>query len=271
MNKTTYFILFFIGLLFSACDDSTSEQSSTSTDTSAVKKLPPSVFKVTNITFDAPDGLTISGKLYKKEGNQHWILYCHQATYNKAEYHEIASKLLEQGYNGLAIDQRSGGVIPDYIIPNKNETFLKAKAQKLPTSYLDAEQDIIAGIGYLSKNYNQKVLLWGSSYSASLALKIGTTSEKVKAILAFSPGEYFRQQGMYLKPTIAALNKPTFVTSSSLESNSLKVLVSDLPQGLVTQFMPTITGKHGSKALWESHDENQDYWNAVNAFLKSVE
>jgi dienelactone hydrolase len=271
MNKTILLCLLLIAIGWAACNEPQEKSlNNDNNEATPVNDAIPTTTKLMDVTFYASDSLPISGKLYQKEGNKHCILYCHQATYNKAEYHEIASKLLEKGYNGLAIDQRSGGTISNLNIENKNETFLRAKKQNLPTQYLDAEQDIIAAIDYLSNTCNQEIILWGSSYSASLALKIGVSNTNVKAIVAFSPGEYFRKQGLDLKPNIAALDKPTFVTSSNPESNALKVLISDLPRALVTQFIPATTGKHGSKALWESHTENKSYWNAIETFLSEI-
>ena len=45
-------------------------------------------------------------------------------------------------------------------------------AQNKTTEFVDAEQDILAAIKWAGLNYPQaKLILWGSSYSSSLALR----------------------------------------------------------------------------------------------------
>ncbi len=56
---------------------------------------------------------------------------------------------------------------------------------------IDAQQDIESAIDFLAKKYKSMVILLGSSYSSSLALLEGVSNDKVKAIIAFSPGGYF--------------------------------------------------------------------------------
>ena len=41
-----------------------------------------------------------------------------------------------------------------------------------PTGYLDALPDIIAAVNFMAAKYNKPVMLVGSSYSASLSLKV---------------------------------------------------------------------------------------------------
>ena len=163
----------------------------------------------------------------------------------------------------MAIDQRSGKEANGVV----NETALRAKDKNLPTAYLNAQQDIEAAIDYLySINGQQPILLVGSSYSATLALLIGGSSTKVKAIAAFSPGEYFK--GMDIKEAIKNTTKPIFVTSSKKETPALEILVSLIKGSNLTHYKPTIEGIHGSKALWDSTEGNDLYWQAFKSFLQ---
>lgn len=218
------------------------------------------------INFPSLDKLSITADLYDAGNNLPVILLCHQAGFSRGEYKEIAKILNEQGFNCMAIDQRSGAEVNNI----KNETTVLAKQKKLPTNYLDAEQDIIAAIDYLNKKYNQKVILWGSSYSASLALKIGTVNDKVKAIIAFSPGEYFRKQGINLQECIKSLDKPLFATSSKNEVPLVADLIKDVWSKIKYHFQPTEEGVHGSRSLWKSNKNNEEYWKALNAFLTEI-
>ena len=220
-----------------------------------------SVFAQQKITFPSLDGLPITADVYYKEANSPLIILCHQARFSRAEYKDIAKELNNMGFNCIAIDQRSGARIFGVV----NETNRHALEENHNTDYLDAEQDIVAAVDYASKKYKQKVILWGSSYSASLALKIGKNNEQVKAIVAFSPGEYFGEK-LILKNAIKNLNKPAFITSSKEEAPDVTVLISEI-KNTVTQFIPQWEGTHGSKALWREIKGNEEYWEAVKKFL----
>lgn len=218
------------------------------------------------VTFASMDGLEITGHLYLADPKAPFILLCHQARFNKKEYETIAPELNALGYNCLAIDQRSGGD----ACGGSNETALRAEAKKLPTEYVDAEQDILAALHYIEENHSTNTILWGSSYSAGLVLKVAKENESVKAVISFSPGEYYGK-ALNLANSIQGLDKPTFVTSSRKEADeALKALLMPIDQEKLTQFIPETTGVHGSKALWPTDADQAIYWAAIRAFLKSL-
>ncbi len=221
---------------------------------------------IKTITFPSKDGLTITADLYTTLKAKDFIVLCHQAGFSRGAYINTAPKLQETGYSVLAIDQRSGNKANNIV----NETHLEAKRKNLPTGYLDAKQDIEAAIDYAYKlNHNKPVILVGSSYSASLVLLIATTNNKVKAVAAFSPGEYLN--GINLAESIKNLKKPTFISSSQSEINRAGGVIKLIDARFVTHFKPNIKGIHGARALWQSTRGNEDYWKAFNAFLKSIE
>ncbi len=217
------------------------------------------------ITFPSKDDVTITADEYIVNDSLPYLVLCHQAGASRGEYSETAKKFNKLGFNCLAIDQRSGNTSNGVI----NETAKSADAKKKAVTYLDAEQDIIAAIDYLSTKTKEKIILVGSSYSASLVLKIATTNDKVSAVLAFSPGEYFGKT-LKLKDAIKNLDKPVFVTSSKNEAAGLTELVKDVKSGSKTQFTPNGNGEHGSKALWKASADNKEYWLSVLLFLKQA-
>jgi dienelactone hydrolase len=223
-------------------------------------------FSQETVTFPSKDGLIITADEYITEDTMAYMILCHQAGYSRGEYSETASRFQKFGYNCLAIDARSGKEINGI----KNETAVLAAKKRKPTEYLDAEQDILAAIDYAFKKSKKKVILVGSSYSASLVLKIATTNEKVKAVIAFSPGEYFGDK-LNLKETIKTLDKPVFVTSSKGEAADLYLLMKDVKSQNKTQFTPSSSGDHGSKALWKETNPNyHEYWMALLMFMRGV-
>ncbi len=219
------------------------------------------------IIFPSSDSLPISANLYHKNDSAPVIVLCHQAGFNKFEYVGIAKTLFEKGFNCLAIDQRSGGG----IIEEFNETNLEAKKRKLPVEFLDAEKDITSAVNFAAKKYHQKIILWGSSYSSVLSLYEAINNDNVKAVIAFSPGDYFDKEKGSLKEKLITFVKPMFVTSSNEESKELKVMLSKMKMNAnQTQFIPDSVGLHGSRALWKTSKNNEEYWNAINNFLEKV-
>lgn len=230
-------------------------------DELAKKHLP------TEVDFAAADGLVVNGNLYEARADRPVILLCHQAGYNRVEYLDIAPKLNELGYNCLAIDQRSGGSFAG----EPNNTAQRASDKGLKPSMFDAAQDLEAAIDYLNKKYQKKVIVWGSSYSSSLALLNGVANNKVQAVIAFSPGDYFGKDASSLSEVFPKMNKPFFVTSSKAEAVTLKALIGNLElKKNQTQFIPQSDGFHGSKALWIGQEGAEEYWTALSAFLDTL-
>ena len=216
----------------------------------------------TSISFPSRDSVKITADLYFISDSLPYIILCHQAGYSRGEYRETAWKFMKFGFNCIALDARSGNEVKGI----ENETAIAAKQKNKPVTYLDAEKDILSAISYAYKKSNKQVILVGSSYSASLAIKIGITNKKVKAVLAFSPGEYFGDK-LNLKTAIKACKKPLFVTSSKEEAPSVTNLISEINSPLVTQFIPVQSGIHGSSALWKENPNYNEYWIAVIRFV----
>jgi dienelactone hydrolase len=217
------------------------------------------------ITFPSGDGITVTGDWYPINSESPTILLCHQNGFSRGEYSETALKLNTFGFNCLAIDQRVG----DEVNGVKNETAAEAKSKGKNPTYIDAEQDITAAVEYLYNKYRRKIILLGSSYSASLALKIANENSHVFAVMAFSPGEYFAQKG-FIATHINGLKKPVFLSSSKEESAAVTELTRDVLSIIKVQFIPKGEGDHGSKVLWSSKPENQDYWAALMSFLNRM-
>ena len=220
------------------------------------------------VTFPSIDQLSVYAKVFYADTlPRPCILMCHQARFNKTEYDSIARKVVAQGFTCMAVDLRSGGDLGDSI----NQTHDGAVRESLRTDYLDSEKDIIAALTFLKINLKaKKLIIWGSSYSASLALKIAKEYKDVSAVIAFSPGEYFEDQ-LKVAVSISGLNKPTFITSSRAENNAeLSGIVRSCVGKNLVHFVPINEGKHGSSALWPTTSNNEEYWVALNKFLKSI-
>lgn len=218
----------------------------------------------TSVTFKADDDLTIFARTYAAAKPKAVILLFHQAGSSKGEYTEIAPRLRDAGYTAIAIDQRSGGKLY-----GDNETVaLLGKS----ADYLDAKRDLQAALTFAGQ-WKLPVILWGSSYSSSLVFPLAAENPgKVKAILAFSPGEYFPDKTL-VKTAAAKVEIPVFVTSASdpEEIAEARAIAAAVPGGRAEQYVPA-TGVHGSSTLIAAKDPKgaEANWAAVMAFLKKV-
>tara|TARA_R110002050_G_scaffold149463_1_gene275996 strand:+ start:14352 stop:15122 length:771 start_codon:yes stop_codon:yes gene_type:complete len=231
-----------------------------------------SEFSGQTITFKSLDGIDITADLYDNVETDKdvspIILLFHQARFSRGEYREIAPKLNAMGYTCISIDQRSG----DEVNEVKNETHLRATSKGLPTKYPDAYQDLQATLNYAVSEFpNRKIIVWGSSYSASLVFILAQKNpDLIAGVVSFSPGEYFKLEGKTIKEFAEGVKCPVFVTSAKNEHDSWAEIFKVLPAHNNQSFLPKGEGFHGSKALWEAHEGNQDYWDALVAFLESL-
>jgi len=214
------------------------------------------------ITFYAKDSVLVTADTYYLKDVKPTVLLCHQAGYSRGEYIETAKKLNALGYSCLAIDQRSGNAVNGI----KNQTAIDAQSKLRNVGFAGAKQDVEAAIDYLyTVNDKQPIILVGSSYSASLALWIASGNNKIKAVAAFSPGEYLN--GKNLAVLIKKLNIPAFITSSRREIKPVEQLLRLVKNDKLIHYKPTEVGIHGSRALWETTSGYTGYWNAFKAFM----
>lgn len=215
--------------------------------------------------FPSKDGLLMTADWYPVSSDSEIVLLCHQNRFSRGEYAETALRLNKLGYNCMAIDQRVGNEVNGI----RNETAFRAREKKMDPKMHEAEQDILAAIDYLNEKYKKRIILLGSSYSASLALKIAAENNKVSSVIVFSPGEYFDDIS-FMRSHISALMKPLLITSSRSEADRVTDLLKDVNSRIKVQFIPSFEGEHGVKALWSSSPGNQDYWAVLISFLNKL-
>lgn len=221
------------------------------------------------IKIKAADGVEVTVDLHIAHPDTvPFIILYHQAGWSRGEYQEIAPILNQLGFNCMAVDQRSGKTVNNI----ENQTFVSARQLMKETKYVNALPDMNAAIThaktYLAKG---KLIIWGSSYSSALALKIaGDRADEVHGVLAFSPGEYFQSMGKpkdFITSSAKSIQCPSFITSARSEKNSWWSIYEAIPTETKTYYLPETSGNHGSRALWTKFSDNRGYWDAVIAFL----
>lgn len=138
------------------------------------------------VDFRTSDNLRIYGDLYEshKGKSAPIILLFHQAGGDaRGEYSGIAARLVDVGYNVLAVDQRSGGD----RFGGTNRTVAELQGQEF--GYCDVYPDLEAALRFVrEKNFGGPLAAWGSSYSAALVFQLAAKNPtEVDAVLGFSP------------------------------------------------------------------------------------
>jgi dienelactone hydrolase len=217
------------------------------------------------VTFQAGDSVEITADKYLANEEYPYIILMHQAGSSRGEFNTTAQRFLKLRYNCLAVDLRSGNS-SNYV---RNETALNAGGQSRTVKYLDAKPDIKAAIDYAWALNPKKVILLGSSYSASLAILEGFENEHVKAVIAFSPGEYFGDD-LRMEEFIDTVPKPLFIAATEREEPYILQMMSKAGEEGYTLFKPENTGVHGAKALWEDNPSKDEYWLALLLFINNL-
>ena len=195
------------------------------------------------------------------------VLLFHMAGANGAEYSTIAPKLNALGFNALAVDQRSGG----RAFGRMNRT---VKALGHSTGYRAALPDLQAALAWARANDSGKIVVCGSSYSASLVFLLAANNPgKIAGLMAFSPGEYLGGPHIVRDAAAKLRDVAVFVSSASNrgEIAAARVLVQAVPGSAKTQLIPK-RAPHGASAL--RADANPagaaEVWAAVTRFLAAV-
>lgn len=221
------------------------------------------------IKIKAEDGVEVTVDLHIAHPDTvPFIILFHQAGWSRGEYMEIAPILNKMGFNCMSVDQRSGKAVNNV----ENQTFISARQLMKETKYVDALPDMHAAINHAKEFLaKRELIIWGSSYSSALVLKIaGDRAGEVDGVLAFSPGEYFQSMGKpadFITKSAANIECPSFITSAKSERNSWWKIHEAVQTSTKTYFLPESSGNHGSRALWSKFRDSHEYWNAVNQFL----
>ena len=224
------------------------------------------VLRKETVTFASSDGLVITADEYIMKSTNPYILLFHEQGSSRGEYRVIAKKLCKMDYNCLAVDLRNGG----NVNPVSNETVKRCRESRCPVGANDVVLDMVAAIDYVHGKTNLPVILFGSGANASLSLKLARESEDVRAVVAFSPGEYFLPE-ISIHDTITDLRKPVFVTSSLSELPYVSQLVSGMDEEYLNIFEPRLgEGCRGSMSLANENSNHSEYWLALLLFFKDL-
>lgn len=222
------------------------------------------------VTFKSKDGLKLFADIYEspKGKNAPFIMLFHQGGGDvRGEYSTIVPKLLESGYNVFATDTRQGG---DRFGTNRTMSGVKKEF-----TYCDAYQDLESALEYAKEQgFTGKKIVWGSSFSATLVLKLGENyPEDLAGVLAFSPASGPPMGECQPVEYAENLKLPTLILRPRTEMQSERSqnqFAEFKRQGHQTYIAEN--GVHGSSMLVESRIKGsaEEHWNIVLKFIKKT-
>lgn len=236
-----------------------------------LNQKPPADQNGREVTFRSKDGVTLYGDIYEssKGKSAPLIILFHQGGGDaRGEYSPIIPKLLELGYNVFAADTRQGGKRF-----GTNRTMVALENKKF--TYCDAYQDLETALRYANdQGFTGKKIVWGSSFSATLVMRLGADHGKdVAGVLAFSPAsgppmgdcQPTDYSGNLKIP--ALLLRPRSEMESERAQNQFALFKQQGHQTYVAE-----NGVHGSSMLVESRIEGsaEPHWKAVLEFIRKT-
>ena len=194
------------------------------------------------------------------------MLLFHEEGSSRGEYREIAPRLVKMGYNCLAVDLRVGKEM-NYI---SNETARRAASLTPSPQLYDCINDIQGAVRYAWSRNRPPVVLLGSSFSASLCLLEAMNDTLIRAVVTFSPGEFFRPF-LSVKDSLSQISIPVLIAGSKKEYPYLSELASGIPPTYLTLFVPSrYEGEHGTASLLSSDPASGDYWLSLLMFFRNL-
>lgn len=222
------------------------------------------------IQFETSDAVTVYGEVYRMDEtpmSAPVILLFHQGGGDtRGEYLPLVVRLIEQGYNLLAIDQRRGGDRFEGV----NRTL--AGVGDAEYSYCDVYPDLEGALRFSNEfGFTGKTAVWGSSYSAALVFKLGTEHpDEIDAVLAFSAASGEPMDGCRPEPYSEQITQPVLALRPIREMEvpyvpgQMKLFKEHGHQTYISD-----PGVHGSSMLNESRvgSSTGATWTVVLDFL----
>jgi dienelactone hydrolase len=228
--------------------------------------------KTEQVHFDAADGVRIYGDIYRSAGgdNAPVVLLFHQSGGDaRGEYTQIAMRLMQNGYNVLAIDQRAGGD----RFGGGNRTMAALDGQEY--GYCDAYPDLEAALRYMrTEGFDGRLAVWGSSYSAALAFQLVVkNSDEVSALLGFSPASGSPLADCSLLPYMSQIDVPALALrpQSEFENESVQAQMKEFEAHGIQTYVAD-PGVHGSSMLNAERvgESTESTWIVVLDFLAAT-
>jgi len=221
------------------------------------------------VQFTAADGVRVFADVYRSGdgASAPVILLFHQAGGDaRGEYTGIATRLLANGYNVVAVDLRSGGD----RFGGVNRTL--AHLERQDYGYCEVYPDLHAALDYTRHaGFDGPLAAWGSSYSAALVFELAArNAAQVNAVLAFSPASGAPLAACPLQHYLDVLAAPALALRPQSEADveSVQAQIRELAAYGVPTYIAN-PGVHGASMLDAARvgASTEATWSVVLQFL----
>ena len=220
---------------------------------------------------ETADGITVFGDIYEPEHVKRppLILAFHQGGGDaRGEYTPIIPTLVRQGFAVMTIDQRRGGA----VFEGTNRT-VAALPEGADYSYCDAYPDLEATLAFARTQSFGRIIAWGSSYSASLALQLAAEyPNDLDRVIAFSPASGEPMGDCQPRQYAAQITIPALMIRPEREA-AIETVADDLTAftEMGHQVYVSPGGSHGSSILVEERTgtPTTEAWERVLSFLNA--
>ncbi|MCL6265852.1 alpha/beta hydrolase [Flagellimonas myxillae] len=226
------------------------------------------------ISFYTPDSIQIIGDLFELDKKGKTILLFHQGGSNaRAEYTPIIPRLLEKGYNILAIDQRVGGQY--YGQFNRTLANIPTHIYGDGYGYCDAFNNLESALDYvIDAGFTGEKIIWGSSYSATLVVQLASKRQQdIQGALSFSPATGGSLKNCLPDPYFETVKIPLLLLSppNEMEDEDSQLRFEKAASFGHQTFVPQ-NGIHGSSMLVAERvgTEVEETWKVVLSFLEKI-
>jgi alpha-beta hydrolase superfamily lysophospholipase len=222
------------------------------------------------VTLSTSDGSTAFGTWHRAAAAPSAIIVAfHQGgASGLGEYAPILPRLTGEGYDVLVVDLRAGGD----RFGGRNRT---VEARGGEAGYCDAAPDVEAAFRHaVQDRRGLPVVLWGSSFSAALVLRLSAeVPAGLAAVLAFSPASGGPMEGCRGEDVSERIQAPVLVLRPRSEMEIPSVAAQ--AERFRAQGHRTFTadpGAHGSSTLVEDRvgASVEETWDAVLEFLAAA-
>ena len=220
---------------------------------------------------ETADGITVFGDIYEPEHVKRppLILAFHQGGGDaRGEYTPIIPTLVRQGFAVMIIDQRRGGE----VFGGTNRT-VAALPEGADYSYCDAYPDLEAALAFARTQSFGRIIAWGSSYSATLALQLASEyPTDLDRVIAFSPASGEPMGDCQPREYAAQITIPALMIRPEREA-AIESVADDLTafSEMGHDVFISPGGSHGSSVLVEERSGNPatEAWERILSFLNA--
>ncbi len=228
------------------------------------------------ISYQSIDGLEITADLYETGDRSGPIVFAfHQSGSSRGEYRDIAPRLVDLGFNVLAVDLRWGAT--DRWNRVVNETAVRFGTDQIveeaeagdrsrvwPTIF-EAYNDMLASMDWASTSgFDGLRLVIGSSFSAMIVMKL-PQDRRVDAVVSYSPGEYYSDDSTLVSRWAGEIGVPTYIGAGSDERELSQPVFRAVRTQRKTLHVAEV-GRHGASILLEDERNFQNLERFLSAF-----